>query len=557
MKPILTLALLILPLPAWGQDALDTPAWRASMRHLDQLDRDTVAQWSREPGWPFWVWKYLHAVHLEETGQDASGAYGDAIAAADELLSFGPSGNYSHNPHYGPLAYMRLKHKLTPATEAKWRATLESWAQNALGLTSGNKLMLSDSDKVIGSRSLVRLVDMALGTSYATQKVWWTTDGSGTPDVWVTVPAMEATIETMLDVARGGEWFTGTQYGMQESREIVFFGLLTGIDNHPRIKSFARDAAENYRWHHTPDLNDVAQWGDEQHGHDLQRHYRAPLYYVLAAAGGDPDGHLTNLAKAIYPQLDSASHYAYANVLLCRHLLTIPETPVVVHPTGIRVTGTGTAYYRTPDTLVQLLCPTVHNFDHQMWTWDIRVWHKGEWKVDHPLLYMPAFRDFNSSEVYGFCQPSARRIDRAELTADGFVVEMSAEGEHKTGNVSQPPSFVDAWKRLVSLKGGTMEVADSATSTPPTGLAIFDAVGVPHSVPIAPLAQFWHLPADRVKTTAKVTQDGDLLCLGADAEIVATIQIGAVTPPPPSTDVEVRGVIRTVNGKRELVVPLP
>ena len=548
--------LLLLAAPATAQDALDVPQWRAQMHALDQLDSDTVAEWSKHSGYEFWIWKYLDAVRLEVSDPAASDAkYAEAIATADILVSFPPSGNYTHNPHYAPLAYMRLKHKLPAATEAKWRATLESWAENALGLTNGNRsTRLADSDLTIGNRSLVRLVDKALGTSYSQQKVWWTPDGTGTPDVWVTVPEMEAAIDTMLDVAKGGEWFTGSQYGMQESRELVMFGLLDGIDKHPRIKAFARDAAENYRWHHTPDLKDVTQWGDEEHGHDLQRHYRAPLYYVLAAAGGDPDGHLTNLAKAIYPGLDSASFYAYANVLLCRHLLTIPEQPVVVHPTGIRVTGAGTVYYRTPDMLAFMLCPTVHNFDHQMWTWDVRVWHRGKWEVDHPLTYMPSFRDFNSSEVYGFCPPTARRIDRAELTPDGFVVEMSAEGEHKTGNVSQPPAFVESWKRRVSLKGVALEVSDKATAGPPTGLAIFDAVGVPHAQPVATLAQFWHLPASRVQTTATlIQQDGELLCLGADGEIATTIQIGAVSPVPPTADIPVQGVLR---GKT-LILELP
>jgi hypothetical protein len=200
-----------------------------------------------------------------------------------------------------------------------------------------------------------------------------------------------------------------------------------------------------------------------------------------------------------------------------------------------------------------------------MWTWDVRVWHKGEWKVDHPLTYMPTFRDFNSSEVYGFCPPSARRIDRAEMTPDGFIVEMSAEGEHKTGNVAQPKSFVESWKRTVSLKGGELTVADNAKASPPTGLEIFDAVGVPHNKPVAPLAQFWHLPSDRIKTTANVTQDGELLCLGADAEIVTTIQIGAVTPPPvvippapapPDAPLQLR--VRTLpDGSKELFAPLP
>ena len=78
--------------------------------------------------------------------------------------------------------------------------------------------------------------------------------------------------------------------------------------------------------------------------------------------------------------------------------------------------------------------------------------------------------------------------------------------------------------------------------------------GVPHSKPTAPLAQFWHLPADQVQTTASIVQqDGDLLCLGGESAIVTTIQIGAVAPVPPTDDIPVKGVLR---GKT-LILELP
>ena len=77
---------------------------------------------------------------------------------------------------------------------------------------------------------------------------------------------------------------------------------------------------------------------------------------------------------------------------------------------------------------------------------------------------------------------------------------------------------------------------------------------MPHAQPVATLAQFWHLPASRVQTTATlIQQDGELLCLGADGEIATTIQIGAVSPVPPTADIPVQGVLR---GKT-LILELP
>jgi hypothetical protein len=615
MKHILTLALCIITLPAWGQDALDTLAWRKGLHEARTASHpwlQIVEQYAAagiDTGYGFGWWDYLHAVALEadlDAAPDTESKraiadqirakYREAILSLDADMTSTAMHQYTHEGYSYPLTYMRLKAYLTAEERAAWEAGLKRKAEYVIGWGPwGPNTRVDDTDMLVGHWGLVINVDMALGTTYSTLHSANAVDGTG----WVgcSVPEMAARLNQCLDAAKGGEWIESSAYNLTTNRTLLMSAAVNGMDRHPRIKQYLADVGEQFRWHHTPDLKDVVQWGDEEHPHTFGLYHRLPLYYVIAGLGGDPNGHLLNIAKTLQPKPDSAFWISHGDALLTFDPARLPETPVVEHPTGLRQSANGLVIYRTPDTLATVFCPT--NVvpggwvDHQNNQWNVTLWHKGEWILSHPIAYMPLPKNHNGSEGHGLALCLDKRMLPAVKTDKGFRVEMETWGPHVWQYLWEPPpSFTVMRRRVVEFDGAGFAVEESADQTDPRSLAHYQNYGGSRTsieAALAPLEQYWHAPpgsepqatttgfswltaagvrmqlttdtplrkAERVDRTNVGTYIGDgelggwLLRLGAERKIVT--RIGLAVEPPPSTDVEVRGVIRG----RQLIIELP
>jgi hypothetical protein len=613
--------LLALTAPAWGQDALDTPAWRQGLRNARGTFNSTsatqfagmVEHFSAagvDTGYGFGWWDYLYAVMLEDDLDRATDAdrkseiaeqirskYREAIQSLHADMTTTAMHQYTHEGYSYPLSYMRLKPYLTADERTAWEDGLKRKAEYVLGWGPwGPSTRLDDTDMLVGHWGLVVNVDLALGTTYCTLQAANAEDGTS----WVgcSVSEMQAQLDRCLDAAKGGVWVESEAYNLTTNRTLLMSAAIGGIDRYPKIKQHLLDLGEQYRWHHTPDLKDIVQWGDEEHPHQFTLHHRIPLYHVIAGLGGDPSGKLLHLAKALQPTPDSAFWISHADSLLTCDPARLPELPVVEHPVGVRQAANGLLIHRTPESVVSVFCP--NNViaggwvDHQMTQWNLTWWHRGSWLVPSVTGYAPWSKNHNGSEGYGLQLCLDKRMLPATITPQGFRVEMETWGPHVWQYLYEPPpSFTRMRRRVVEFDGRGFTVEDDVDQVDPRTLPNYQNYGGSKSVienALAPLEQFWHTSPGSIpkpnaggfdwlavggtpmelKTDAPIRQTeqvligtnvgqwvgpseegGYLMRLGAEKRIVTRIGLAELVPP--STDVEVRGVIR---GKT-LTIELP
>jgi hypothetical protein len=609
MKHLLTLALCLIALPAWGQDALDTPEFRQRLRGLNNSSHWADKSWaadimrlsaangpevSESTPW-FWRWDYFAAVMLEDDDEATSEAkYQEAIATADAWMRAAPVGYYAHGPQFYAICYGRLVHKLTAQTEAAWRAAHDARVRHLMGWGAwGPRIRLGDSDATLGAFSLVTTTDLTFGSDYCSLQSANAVDGTD----WVacSVAEMYAQILKWRKTATGGEWIAGTGYNTGEVREIALTSGMLGPDKYPELRSWLKESAVQHQWHLTPGLkpDGYTFWGDNQADRSLYPHFRGPLLHCLASLADEP-GNLLHVAQAIYPKLDA---FAGDCSILMLDPKRLPETPSVTFPTGLRTTGVGLVTYRTADTVAFVFCPvpvsgTIDGFtDHQMVQWNVGLWRDGAWRIDSASAYMPWSRNHNGSECYGFDPPYDKRIIATREIDGGFEVEMEAKDLENPPGYEPAPPFIRQMYRKIRYQHGQTEYTDRVDAVDPKTLKWFDHRAYAdyyYGRRIAPLAQFHHSPTEpqatadgftwkdaagdevRLVTTAPIRSvvkaqpdvnlspltaasqaQGWIVQLGAEKEIVTLV--GLAVEPPPSTDVEVRGVIRG----RQLIIELP
>jgi hypothetical protein len=551
-------------------DFLDTPRWRAGMHALYSATHPDAVQWRNmvrfysdslgaENG-ALALWDYLESV-ICEVGDPARSAQKmqEFIESSHAAMIAPPGENFTHNSYLYALTYSRAEQHLDPKRKAQWRAGQIDRCLRALGTNMwGVNVRVADSDLLVGAWAMILATDTALGTNLRN----YAAEGTS-------FSAMTAAVERYLQAAAGGEWIESTQYNLGTNREIATAIGFAGLANFPTIQNYLTELAEQCRWHHTPDLQDVVQWGDEEHPHALSAHYRAPLYHVLHGLGFDPSGHLLHLAKAIQPQVDSAFWIAHQHSLLTFDPSLLPAEPQVVPPLGLRQSANGLVLYRTATDLVQVFCPVPIGVDHQMVQWDVRWYSKGAWLLDHPLGYMPTSRTQNGSECYGFTPPITG-LEPALEYADGCFVRLSAKHPSVLPGWDPAPPFIHDWLRTVELAGGRIEVRDKIAADMPTRLDRFYGGQATFDGRVAPLAQFWHAPPGSVvqevsggftwqdkagrqvslktnATSASLVKaeigvnvgtymypeesGGTIIQLGAESEIISSFGLAQVTPP--------------------------
>jgi hypothetical protein len=507
-KNLVVIILLALTAPAWGQqpDAFDTPQWHAQMRALNTSLHPDAVQWANAIRYyssaeGFAVWDYFHAAMVAVDDPALSDAKMDEfIAASDAWMSDQTiHHHYTHGAYQYAYIYSRVKAagRLTPELDARWSAAMKLkaahvvWHDPTLGTTTRRE----DSDMAVGHWALALTTDHVLGTNYL-----------GTPGG---VRIAEA-VALYVDASSNGEWIESTEYNLLTVRELLTAAGFVGLDKHPKIKAFVRATGEQHRWHHTPEPipRTVYQWGDnERHGSPVP-YWRCPLYYTIQALGGDPDGHLLHLAKAMQPQVDSAFYHAHDHAIASGFdPRNLPEAAKVVHPVGVRQNKNGLTLFRTPDTLVAVFNPVYFApwyVDHQMQSWDWVEYRNGEWKQGHPISYMPWSRNNNGSEAHGFSQPPTRSTGEAKLIEGGFEIELKASGPPVIGGYDPPPGFITDWTRKHVYKNGVMATTDRLAAVPPIPWWSYYAIGVNYDwiqqQKLAPLAQFFHAPPGREVT---------------------------------------------------------
>jgi hypothetical protein len=442
-----------------------------------------------------------------------------------------------------------------------------------------------DSDLLIGNEALVRFSDRVLGTKLC--------DLQGEKWMGCSHAEMKAAMQRLISAMRGGAGVVGTGYNAGDDGSLLFSAWLDGWQTYPEAKELLPEVADFYRWLHTADGKDLHHFGDDtsQPGEFLL-HGRIPLYAGLVGLGGDPDGKLLNLLGSLPKDwfFQPAGHMA----LWFMDPRKIPEQPVVEHPEGLRETAAGVVIYRKGDLAMLVHCPANTGFHHQFDCWTFQIYKKG-WLIDSVRAYLPQNRFQNGSLAYGMGLMHDRRVVSAEEIPGGCRIVLETKGPLFVHGYAplMPPSFIDSHRLTLELTEGQLRTIAELKGQDPRALPNAERYG---AITQPALQLNW-----QARPGFPVTRNGDTLTWKALSGDTLTLDYGDGTPttevisgidpgevglndqggtlvrvskdapgpaidlrlenrltwgeptPPPSTDVEVRGVIR---GK-QLIIELP
>jgi len=394
---------------------------------------------------------------------------------------------------YYPLWYHHCKEVMTAQEKLDCEAQIKKMTEFVLGYHRwGPVTRLGDSDTVIGHVALVRGTDKFLGTNYRNLIV--STAPGGTEWVGCSYAQMRAQLADIIVKSQGGELPESSGYNHGTSQLLILACASIGWEEFPEVQAWLPELAMALRWDITPNLLDRAQWGDEEHPHDLILRARIPLMMQVAALGGDADGKLKHLIAAMPPIPDN---YFWNNAYRAMWVFdpsTLPAVPNVEHPVGIRSTAVGLTIYRTSDTLFQIFTANPSIYDHMMSQWDHRLWYRGDWIADHPIGYVPWTTNFNSGLVYGLEPMPDRKQVSAEVTSAGCKVVLETKGErYWPGYYDRPPGFLDMWRRTFELTQDPirLKITDDVDVRQPTRLDRYGA-GERYAIENSPPFQVIH-----------------------------------------------------------------
>jgi hypothetical protein len=584
-------AVLLATAPAWGQSLpIFTPEWHSRMRELHAAGHPWIGKATyyadAYKGDPVGEVVLKHA-KAAATGEEAD--YREAIRAFTPAITGPGIRHYTHSGIIFPVMYDALKGRLTEAEAIEWRAGLERHAVSALskggwdGATPNTQL--DDSDLLLGNEAVVRLPDILLGTKLR--------DLQGEQWIGHSHAEMKAALHKLYAASKGGAGVVGTGYNRGDDATMILSSYLDNWQTYPEAKELLPEIAEHYRWLHTADGKDVLTCGDDAAPMgDFVLHGRYPLYCTLIGMGGDPDGKLLNLLGSLPKDwfFQPAGHMA----LWFMDPRKIPEQPVVEHPEGLRVTAAGVVIYRKGDLAMLVHCPANTGFHHQFDCWTFQIYKKG-WLIDSVRAYLPQNRFQNGSLAYGMGLMHDRRVVSAEEIPGGCRIVLETKGPLFVHGYAplMPPSFIDSHRLTLELTDGQLRAIAELKGQDPRALPNAERYG---AITQPALQLNW-----QARPGFPVTRNGDTLTWKALSGDTLTLDYGDGTPttevisgidpgevglndqggtlvrvskdapgpaidlrlenrltwgeptPPPSTDVEVRGVIR---GK-QLIIELP
>jgi hypothetical protein len=615
MKHLLAIALLILPLPVWGQTMphVLTPELRAKWPELSKAGNPwtTYGEWSltADPSW--FAGRSVTSCYMAwlSTGEQK---YLD-LATDDYLLmpdvTAGQAIGHLYEI-YHVRDYLILKPHLTPERQAEWQRRLK-----ALGEKMTGGVRIGDIDQCETYVAYWRILDKFCCGDFlkrpAMQEVAKWVDEFYAPDTF-----------------KGGPRDASSFYEQSTASLRCQAASIYGKDIFPWFDVWAKEHAKWLPMSVSSDYKDAAAWGDQQgdDGGKVLNYHRVQLCFLLSGLGYDEDGALISLGRKMMgtPTMGSPlSVYPYGAMgftLVCdpERIMSAPDVPLkdffhVAEGIGTTVLREGPNWlYTNFPASVRFNGSTIPTEDHHYSghfadpTWK----YKGVHIVTQPRGYGFGAHDganeFHSSNSVAMkCDGWfwMRRFLGASQTATGFTSsgEMFGPSERY-----QHPIAPDGWPgmnaydkcKIVSRidfdrEAPVLTVADkwlTPGDTFPswtTDLPVFqrcqhalgkitdDGTALTWEVGGIPVRCAYKLTdgeGNAVKPTVVVESEPRYLnsqnywrafiqsppdLLNGAIELRIGPVVEPVPGPPPSTDVEVRGVIRTVNGKRELVVPLP
>jgi hypothetical protein len=577
MKPTLAIALLILALPAWGQ--LPNPAMREALPQLRDHEWGqlcaTMADW---PGGAY-----------GDFGQHDLTLYlmGDKPRARRALDKFKPllaaPSDRNTSREFGlmvPCFYGWLKAEMTDAERTDWEAGLHAWAKMIVGYHQwGPETRLDDSDVLLSHYTTLKAIDKQLVATYCDLEP---------------AKAMREQFKRIMLLARGGVLPESSEYNIGTTQLLILGCAAVGLDEYPEVRDWLPELAAQMQWEVLPDLSQGVQWGDVQKPRSLEPYARIPLMLQVCGLGGDKDGRLLQLAATLLQKQKTGDlyHNLY-RAMWCFDPRTLPATPRYEAPTGLRVTRDH-VIYRDRETLWHVFAAAPTGMDHGMSQPECRLWHKGRWILDSPRAYQPWPTNQNASLAFGLEPMADRGLRSAELIDGGAKVVLETKGpRYLPPYWDAPPSFVDRWQTTLTLQPGSLRGNVLFEGSEPTRLDRYYAHERAAIESSPALQQLWHTPpgstpklidggfswlcgdvpltltsnragrAERVAIGTNIgsyvepSEEGGWLIRFEHDELPADIESVLRWDQPEPPDVEVLGVIRTVNGKRELVIPLP
>jgi hypothetical protein len=450
---------------------------------LDQKQRDVLKRlWADKHPWAVTVQQLAdYAPHpaFGDFGQWATLVY---VATGDEayarkairqglaaLPADPPDRNFTREL-FGTFAlqYAWLRERMTAEERAEYLRRLYSWADHCLARTGkpGWGTRLGDSDEVVGHYFGLVLTAKLTAEEEPEKSTAILTDPQ--------MAGMRGEIKRYCELAKGGEWVESSAYNLGTVQLLLIGAYSAGIDQYPEVEALAREVAEQQAWTLTPDLKDSAQWGDIEHPHDLTPYARVGLYGLLAGLTGEARprhliGELTPRGK------DPWAYWIDLYRALWVYDPTAKAEPVAP-PEGFRLANVGLAIHRGPNHLCQIHAPVSLGVDHEGATFpDVRLWHGGEWVLDHPLAYGPSASCQNTALLAGYGGRELERLTRVSAVGDAndCQVVTSAGGRFYIwmGSHARPPAFCDEWTRETTFQApNKLTVRDTFKGRRPTGL---------------------------------------------------------------------------------------
>jgi hypothetical protein len=616
MKHLLTLALLILPMPAWGQTMphVLTPELRAKWPELSKAGNPLAiyGTFSLEGGPAWFAQRTIPVCYMAwlETGEQK---YLD-LACDDYLLMpdvTAGQGIVHLHEIYHARDYLLIKPHQSAAKNAEWERRLKALGNKMVaGVRSGNIDQQGDFDQCLTYLCYWKILDKFIGTDYLSQP---------------SPKAAQAWVNKFMDprAFKGGPRDASSAYEHSTLGLLCWGVAIVGKDVFPWFDDWAKQYAEWLPASVSADGKDGVAWGDQQGDDGGKVNNPVTACFLLAGLGYDTGGELRSLGKRLHPHKAELGRAVtvYPGGADALQFVVDPQklydAPILPAKDVLKVAdGIGATVLRDSENFLQTHLANVvlrdgtwmetedHHFRggqaHYAWK------YKGQRIVAQPYGYGIGGNEFFN--LNALCLKSqgwfwARRFLGTEQTANGFVTSGEMWGPSQGLWQSTGPNRWTEFNAYDGCKvtsrieydrtGPLLIVRDDWTSPGDTfpswtgelpvfqrcqhalgpikddGTALTWEVG---GIAVRAAYTLTDGEGNAVKPTVVVEPEPRYLnsqnywrafiqsppdLLNGSLELRIGPVVEPVPGPPPSTDVEIRGVIRTVNGKRELVVPLP
>ncbi len=286
----------------------------------------------------------------------------------------------------------------------------------------------------------------------------------------VDISRLRNTLLTYSYIARGGTWMESSEYN-SGTYQYVCLGIemirtASGVDYLSEFRPLHEQMAMGLVHGMTPDMLDLAHWGDEGAPHAIKTPgIVSGLALIAGANRGNAAGKALRQTMLDLYNSSSAQQALYANAYTMGDPIQ-GTTARSANATNLLSRGTGHFYARdgwgTDNSFLYAWMESQDTVQHYHFSFgDVQLYRKGEWVLSHPIGYNTANQQGEMKNSMTFAGQSAametRGIDKAEQGADyAYCVGTTSGNKYVNTNPNNiPQSFLyEATKSLFWLPSG-------------------------------------------------------------------------------------------------------